>query len=104
MSHTQRTSFVSLQLPATPMMVLPVRVKLPNVAAVQCSHDADAREHRRTARCRDKDQGFHGYLPFLGLMLGTGWIMPQGQKTDLTRNRWESKGLLAPRAGFYFFD
>jgi hypothetical protein len=38
------------------MVVLPIRVKLANVAAVQCSHDTDAREHRR-ARRRDQDQG-----------------------------------------------
>jgi len=28
------------------------------------------REHRRSARRRDQDQGFHGRLPFRGLMLG----------------------------------
>src|SRR5258705_1286611 len=32
------------------MRVFPVRIKLANVAEVQRSHDADAREHRRPAR------------------------------------------------------
>jgi hypothetical protein len=38
--------------------------------AVQRPHDADPRQHRRAARCCDQDQGFHGRLPFLGLVLG----------------------------------
>jgi hypothetical protein len=36
---------------------------------LQGSHDADARKHRRTARRRDKDQGFHRGLPFLRVVL-----------------------------------
>jgi hypothetical protein len=38
--------------------------------AVQGSHDADARKHRRAARRRHQDQAFHGGLPLRGLMLG----------------------------------
>jgi hypothetical protein len=41
---------IARQLPAAPVMVLPVRIKLPNVAAVQRPHDTDARKHRRSAQ------------------------------------------------------
>ena len=61
---------IARQLPAAPVMVLPVRIKLPNVAAVQRPHDTDAREHRRAARYRDQDQGFHRSLPLRGRVLG----------------------------------
>ncbi len=54
----QRSS-IPRQLPASPMMVPSIRIKLANVAAVQRPHDADARKHRRSARRRDQDQGFH---------------------------------------------
>jgi hypothetical protein len=37
---------------------------------VQGPHDADASEHGGAARRRDQDQGLHGGLPFLSLMLG----------------------------------
>ena len=46
---THRNLSIPRQLPLSPMMILPIRVKLANVAAVQGPHDADAREHRRAA-------------------------------------------------------
>jgi hypothetical protein len=52
------------------MVVLSIRVKLANVAAVQGSHGADVSKHRRPARRRDQDQGFHRSLSFLRLALG----------------------------------
>jgi hypothetical protein len=52
------------------MMVFPIWIELANVAAVQCSHDANPRKHRWAARRRDQDQGFHCSLPFRGRMLG----------------------------------
>jgi hypothetical protein len=39
---------------------------------IQRPHHADAREHRRSARRRHQDQGFHGRLPLRGLVLGLG--------------------------------
>jgi hypothetical protein len=33
-------------------------------------HDANARKHRRAAKRRDQDQGFHCRLPLLGFVLG----------------------------------
>jgi hypothetical protein len=47
------------------MMILPIWIEYALNAAVQGSHDADASEHRRPARRRDQDQGFHCRLPFL---------------------------------------
>jgi hypothetical protein len=58
-----RLSLISLQLPAAPMMVFPIRLKLANVAPVQCPRDTDASKHRRAARRRNQDQGFHRRLP-----------------------------------------
>src|SRR5258706_6075074 len=52
------------------MRVFPIRINLANEATVQGSHDADARKQRWPARRRDQDQGFHGRLPLLGLVLG----------------------------------
>jgi hypothetical protein len=52
------------------MVVLPIRIKYALNVAVQRSHDADAREHRWTARRRHKDRGLHCCLPLLGLVLG----------------------------------
>src|SRR6266446_9860779 len=52
------------------MSILARGINLPNVVAVQCSHDANAREHRRSARRRHQDQGFHRRLPLRGLMFG----------------------------------
>ena len=45
------------------MMVLSIRVKLANVAAVQRPHDASARKHRWSARRRDQDQRLYCVLP-----------------------------------------
>src|SRR5258705_4281893 len=52
------------------MMVFPIRVKLANVMAVQGPHDSDAREHHRSARLRDQDQGLHCCLPLRSIVLG----------------------------------
>lgn len=52
------------------MMLFASWIKHPFDVAVQCLHDADPREHRRAAVCRDQDQRFHRRLPLLGLMLG----------------------------------
>jgi len=52
------------------MMRFAIGIKLPLDVAVQRSHGANAREHRRPARGRDQDQGLHSGLPFLGLVLG----------------------------------
>jgi len=40
------------------MMILARGIKLPNVAAVQCPHDADARHHGRAVEFDDREQGF----------------------------------------------
>ncbi len=42
-------SFVPLQLPAPPVMILTRRIEHAFHMAVQRPHDADARKHRRTA-------------------------------------------------------
>src|SRR2546421_12234276 len=39
----------------------------PNMVAVQRPHDADPREHRRSAQFRDQDQGLDRGLPFGGV-------------------------------------
>ena len=45
-------------------MMLLRGIKLPNLAAVQCLHDADPREHRRAAEVGHQHQSFDGGLPF----------------------------------------
>jgi hypothetical protein len=40
--------------------------------AVQCPHDANPREHRRPAKRRDQDQGFHCRLPLRSLVFNLG--------------------------------
>ncbi len=84
-------SSVPRQLPLSPMMFLARGIKLPNVVAVQCPHDADAREHRWPARRRDQDQGFHRGLPFLRVVLGLGKFrdVPAGvlERDELTAAR-----------------
>ncbi len=50
-------SLVPLQLALPPMMILAIRIKHPNVAAVQCPHEADACKLGRAAQGRDQDQG-----------------------------------------------
>jgi hypothetical protein len=52
------------------MMILSIRIKLANVAAVQRPHEANPRKHRRPARRRHQDQRFHGRLPLRGRVLG----------------------------------
>ena len=54
-------SSIPRQFPPTPMMVFAIGIEHALDVAVQRSHDADAREHRRAAR--DQDQGFHSGLP-----------------------------------------
>ena len=39
-------------------------VKLPNLAAVQCLHDADAGEHRRSIQFDNEHKGLDRGLPF----------------------------------------
>ena len=52
----------------SPMMILSIRFEHARNVAVQRSHDADAREHRRPARRRHQDQGLHCGLPFRSLV------------------------------------
>jgi hypothetical protein len=52
------------------MMFHPIGIKHPLNVAVQGSHNADTRKHRRPSRRRDQDQRFHGRLPLRGLVLG----------------------------------
>jgi hypothetical protein len=52
------------------MMLFASWIKHPFDVAVQCLHDADAREHCRAAVCCDEDQGFHCSLPLWRVMLG----------------------------------
>jgi hypothetical protein len=52
------------------MVVFAIGVEDALDAAVQGLHDTDAREHRRAARYRDQDQGFHRSLPLRGRVLG----------------------------------
>jgi hypothetical protein len=54
----QHGLLVSLQLALSPMMRLAVRIELANVVAVQGPHDADAREHRRSATRRFVEKSF----------------------------------------------
>ncbi len=50
-------------------MSLRDEIKLPNVAAVECPHDSDARHHGRTVEFDDQEQGFDRGLPFLEILL-----------------------------------
>jgi hypothetical protein len=52
------------------MMVFPIWIEHALDVAVQGSHVADPREHRRAARRGDQDQRLHGRLPLCSLMLG----------------------------------
>src|SRR6266403_5081818 len=52
------------------MMLFAIGIKHPLNVAVQCPHDANPREYRRSARRRDRDQRLHGRLPLVGLVLG----------------------------------
>jgi hypothetical protein len=76
------------------MRVFPIRIKLANVAAVQRSHDADARKHRRPARRRDQDQRLHGRLPFLGLVFGLRKLRDVvARSSSVTRRRPRGNGI-----------
>jgi hypothetical protein len=46
------------------MMLFPRLLKLADVVAVQGSHDADAREHRRAAKLNHQHQSLDRGLPF----------------------------------------
>jgi hypothetical protein len=52
------------------MRVFPIGIELALDVAVQRSHNADPREHRRPARRRHQDQRFHRGLSLRGLVLG----------------------------------
>ena len=51
-------------------MILPIRIKHALNVAVQRSHNADPRKHRRAAGRRDQDQSLHSSLPLRGLVFG----------------------------------
>jgi hypothetical protein len=57
------------------MRVLARRVKLSNVAAVQCPHHADARHHDRAVELDDREQGLYRGLPLLEMLLGLGELL-----------------------------
>ena len=57
------------------MRVIARGIKLPNVAAVQRSHDTDARHHGRTVKIDDQEQGFYRGLPLLEILLGLGKLL-----------------------------
>jgi hypothetical protein len=63
-------SSIALQLPLSPMRVFAIGIEHALDVAVQRSHDADARQHRRPPVRRDRDQGFHCRLPFRRRGLG----------------------------------
>jgi hypothetical protein len=56
-------SSIPRQLATAPVRVFPVGVEHALGVAVQGSHDADAREHRRAAARRNEDQRRHCRLP-----------------------------------------
>jgi len=47
-------------------------IKLPNVAAVQCPHDADARHHGRPVELDDQQHGFDRGLSLVEILFGLG--------------------------------
>jgi hypothetical protein len=57
------------------MSIFSRSIKLPNVAAVQCPHDTDARHHRRAVELDDQEQGFYRGLPLPELLLGLGKLL-----------------------------
>jgi len=57
-------------------MGIPARgIKRPNVAAVQCPHDADARHHGRAIELDDQEQGFDRGLPLIDVLLSFGKLL-----------------------------
>jgi len=57
------------------MRVLARGIKLLNVAAVQCPHDADARHHGRAVELDDQQHGFDRGLPLVEILFGLGSFM-----------------------------
>ena len=57
------------------MRVLARGIKLANVAAVQRSHDTDARHHGRAVEFDNQEQGFYRGLPLLEILLGLGKLL-----------------------------
>jgi hypothetical protein len=53
-------------------MVLAIGIEHALDVADRCSHDADAREHRRTSERRNQHQRFHCRLPLWRFVLGFG--------------------------------
>jgi hypothetical protein len=66
----QGLSLVPLELALSPVMWLPMGIVSANVVAVQCLHDADAREHRWAFRFRNQDQRLDRGLPCRIVLLG----------------------------------
>jgi hypothetical protein len=56
-------SGVPFQFPLAPVSTLARGIKFLNVAAVQCPHDTDAREHRWPSQFRHQHQAFNRSLP-----------------------------------------
>jgi hypothetical protein len=54
------------------MFVFARRIEHALDVAVQRSHDADAREHRRSVLLGDQQERFHRGLPFVGIVFGLG--------------------------------
>jgi len=57
------------------MRVLARGIKLPNVAAVQRSHDTDTCHHGRAVELDDQEQGFDGSLPLVKILLRLGKLL-----------------------------
>ena len=93
-------------------MGLPVRIELANAVAVQRLHDTDPREHRRAARRRDQDQGFHRHSAVLCSAFGS-LVMYLPASSRVTRRRprgngigslnWRFQPFAALRANVRFF-
>jgi hypothetical protein len=64
-------SSVPLQLPLAPVRFFAVGEDALDVP-VERPHDADPRQHRRPATCRDEYEGLHRGLPLWRLVLGLG--------------------------------
>jgi len=52
------------------MRVIARGIKLPNVAAVQRSHDTDPRHHGRAVELGDQKQGFYRSQPLIEILFG----------------------------------
>jgi hypothetical protein len=71
------------------MMILPILIKHALNVAVQRSHNADPRKHRRAARRRDQDQSLHSSLPLRGLVFGLSEA--SGAESAVKRRRRSTK-------------